>query len=77
MTDTATPRAKPATTTARPRATAGMAGLWLVCLAAMGAGLIVDTWRTPAALLASEWCWARAWAFRQRRRWALRRFGEW
>lgn len=54
MTDTATPRAKPATTTARPRATAGMAGLWLVCLAAMGAGLIVDTWRTPAALLASE-----------------------
>ncbi|KRA03717.1 hypothetical protein ASD71_10140 [Achromobacter sp. Root565] len=31
-----------------------MAGLWLACLAAMGAGLLVDTWRTPAALLASE-----------------------
>ncbi|WP_313702376.1 hypothetical protein [Achromobacter sp.] len=54
MTDTATPRAKPATATARPQATAGMAGLWLACLAAMGAGLLVDTWRTPAALLASE-----------------------
>lgn len=54
MTDTTTPRAKPATATARPPATAGMAGLWLACLAAMGAGLLVDTWRTPAALLASE-----------------------
>lgn len=54
MTDTATPRAKPATATARRPGTAGMAGLWLVCLAAMGAGLLVDTWRTPAALLASE-----------------------
>ncbi|KRB12380.1 hypothetical protein ASD87_13390 [Achromobacter sp. Root170] len=31
-----------------------MARLWLACLAAMGAGLVVDTWRTPAALLASE-----------------------
>ena len=54
MTDTATPPVKPATATARPPATAGMAGLWLVCLTAMGAGLLVDTWRTPAALLASE-----------------------
>ncbi|WP_234015663.1 hypothetical protein [Achromobacter spanius] len=54
MTDTATPRAKPATATAKPPSMAGMAGLWLVCLAAMGAGLLVDTWRTPAALLASE-----------------------
>lgn len=31
-----------------------MAGLWLACLAAMGAGLLLDTLRTPAALLASE-----------------------
>lgn len=54
MTDTATPRAKPATATAKPPSMAGMAGLWLACLAAMGAGLLVDTWRTPAALLASE-----------------------
>ena len=52
MTDTATPRATPAT--AKPPSSAGMAGLWLACLAAMGAGLLVDTWRTPAALLASE-----------------------
>lgn len=52
MTDTATPRATPAT--AKPPSSAGMSGLWLACLAAMGAGLLVDTWRTPAALLASE-----------------------
>ena len=54
MTDTATPRATPATAKAKPAPAAGMAGLWLACLAAMGAGLVVDTWRTPAALLASE-----------------------
>lgn len=54
MTDTATPRATPATARAEPASAAGMAGLWLACLAAMGAGLLVDTWRTPAALLASE-----------------------
>lgn len=54
MTSTATPPATPATASAKPPATAGMAGLWLACLAAMGAGLVVDTWRTPAALLASE-----------------------
>lgn len=30
-----------------------MAGLWLACLAAMAAGLLVDTLRIPAALLAS------------------------
>ena len=52
MTDTATPRATPAT--AKPPSTAGMAGLWLACMAAMAAGLLVDTWRIPAALLASE-----------------------
>ncbi|MGE8669930.1 MAG: hypothetical protein ACN6PM_19495 [Achromobacter mucicolens] len=50
----ATPPATPATASAKPPITAGMAGLWLACLAAMGAGLVVDTWRTPAALLASE-----------------------
>jgi len=50
----ATPLAQPATASAKPPTTAGMAGLWLACLAAMGAGLVVDTWRTPAALLASE-----------------------
>ncbi len=54
MTSTATPPAKPATASAKPPATAGMVGPWLACLAAMGAGLVVDTWRTPAALLASE-----------------------
>lgn len=54
MTDTATPRATPATAKAEPASAAGMAGLWLACVAAMGAGLLVDTWRTPAALLASE-----------------------
>lgn len=54
MTDTATPRAKPATARPRPPSAAGMAGLWLTCLAAMAAGLLVDTWGTPAALLASE-----------------------
>lgn len=54
MTNTATPPAKPATASAKSPTTAGMAGLWLACLAAMGAGLVVDTWRTPAALLASE-----------------------
>ncbi|MDG9968265.1 hypothetical protein N7638_09505 [Achromobacter mucicolens] len=54
MTNMATPPAQPATASAKPPATAGMAGLWLACLAAMGAGLVVDTWRTPAALLASE-----------------------
>ena len=31
-----------------------MAGLWVACMAAMAAGLLVDTWRIPAALLASE-----------------------
>jgi len=54
MTNMATPPAQPATASAKPPTTAGMAGLWLACLAAMGAGLVVDTWRTPAALLASE-----------------------
>ncbi|CAB3816141.1 hypothetical protein ABE599_03185 [Achromobacter mucicolens] len=54
MTNTATSPATPATASAKPPATAGMARLWLACLAAMGAGLVVDTWRTPAALLASE-----------------------
>ncbi len=54
MTNMATPPATPATASAKPPITAGMAGLWLACLAAMGAGLVVDTWRTPAALLASE-----------------------
>lgn len=54
MTDTTTPRAKPATARPRPASAAGMASLWLACLAAMSAGLLVDTWRTPAALLASE-----------------------
>ena len=55
MTATTTPRAKPATPRARRRLSgAGMAGLWLACMAAMAAGLLVDTWRVPAALLASE-----------------------
>lgn len=54
MTNMATPPAQPATASAKPPTTAGMTGLWLACLAAMGAGLVVDTWRTPAALLASE-----------------------
>lgn len=56
MTATTPPPGKPATPTARhwlPSA-AGMAGLWLACTAAMAAGLLIDTWRTPAALLASE-----------------------
>lgn len=33
---------------------AGATALWLICTAAMAAGLWVDTLRTPAALLASE-----------------------
>ncbi len=56
MTATATPSAKPATARPSPPTLSGarMAGLWLACMAAMAAGLLVDTWRTPAALLASE-----------------------
>jgi len=56
MTDTAKPRTVRAATRPRRGAApaAGMASLWLACMAAMAAGLLVDTWRTPAALLASE-----------------------
>ncbi|WP_231570285.1 hypothetical protein [Achromobacter sp. RTa] len=55
MTATTT-RGRPATPAAdaAPRAGAGAAGLWLACMAAMAAGLWIDTLRTPAALLASE-----------------------
>lgn len=54
MTGTAMPRALAATASAKRPLAAGMAGLWLACMAGMGIGLVVDTWRTPAALLASE-----------------------
>lgn len=56
MTATTTPRTKPATPTARPwlPSSTGLAGLWLACTAAMATGLLIDTWRIPAALLASE-----------------------
>lgn len=48
------PRALPATASAKRPLAAGMAGLWLACMAGLGIGLVLDTWRTPAALLASE-----------------------
>ncbi|WP_254599004.1 hypothetical protein, partial [Achromobacter denitrificans] len=55
MTATTTP-SRPATPAVEAGALshAGPAGLWLACMAAMAAGLWIDTLRTPAALLASE-----------------------
>lgn len=55
MTATTTP-SQPATPAAEgaPRARVGPAGLWLACMAAMAAGLWIDTLGKPAALLASE-----------------------
>ncbi|MNX35489.1 hypothetical protein D3C86_657570 [compost metagenome] len=55
MTVTTSRPEKPVPPTARrclPSA-AGTAGLWLACTAAMAAGLLVDAWRIPAALLVS------------------------
>ena len=52
MTGTTTPRrriAAPAANAAR-----ALASLWLACVAAMLIGLLIDTQRTPAPLLASE-----------------------